>query len=228
MQQGVFLLWVICVGVSLGVWIYLEVSLSRYGSLQTRRKLTGYELARQILDRHQSGRVPIEAVPQGRDLGASLDKLFLREEDYRGSRLAHLARSLFGATRLLVGSKSVASLYLRGLGERSFQWVIVSSWVLVLLGAAFRFARPAATLGQILFVLSGLLAVASLGEEFEVGKRSVSNLMSVEGFELDEKVRMKKLLESLRWWPFALLIQAPFSLSVRSSEKSSHVLSKSK
>jgi hypothetical protein len=227
MQQGIFLLWVLAVGACLGAWIYLEAALSRHGKVQSRRKVTGYELARQLLDRNQLSRIPITRTPPGKAPSWILDELFLREENYQGSRLSQLAQVLHQTERLLVGSNSTLSLYLRTSGARTFQGIVAASWVLVLVGATFSAARSLGTVGQLLFVLSALLGVATLSEEFEARKRSVSSLASIEGLELDEKVRLKKILDALRWSSLAQLIEAPFSFYPRKPAKRNHALSKS-
>jgi len=226
MQQGVFLLWVVCIGISLGAWIYLEVVFSRYGAFVNRRKLTGYELARQLLDRNQLSRVTVTSAEEGKRSGDSLERFSLPEAVYHGKRLTELAQALHETERFLCGFRSVVTLYLRALGGRSFQILIAASWGLVLIGAAFSPARSVATLGQLLYVVANLLVLATLGEEFEAARRGLSSLASLEGFETDERVRLKKLLEAMRWSRAAELFQALFELARLTRKKLSHALSK--
>jgi len=74
-------------------------------------------------------------------------------------------------------------------------------------------------IGELLFLANFLVATASLAKEWEVTGRAVSSLASLEGFGTDERVRIKRLVEAIRWRPVAELLAAPFSILWQSKAK---------
>jgi Zn-dependent membrane protease YugP len=229
MQEGFFLLWFLSLGISLTFWLYLKIFLARYGRFQSRRKITGCELARQILDRAHFNRTAVNPKPlEARiPVGLRADQLFLSEEVYHGTQLVGLATSLREGVRLLEGSKFAFPMGLWVQARNYRRRAILTSWILVLCGILLPGLTWMTCLGQFLFISAFLLSLATLIQEGEVTRRAVSSLTLLEGFETDERVRIKRLLKAIRWTPLAELFESPLSLFFQNHKRKSYVLSKS-
>jgi len=67
--------------------------------------------------------------------------------------------------------------------------------------------------GQFLFLLFFLLALSSLGKEWEVAERAISEMGGIE-LGTDERIRMKRILKAIRWAPLAEMFRAPLGLLI--------------
>lgn len=215
MQQGLWFLWVLSAGLSAVVWLYLEISRSQNRGRETRRLVTGCELARQILDRHRLHRTSIHpaSAKKGREVSFLGDQLLLPEGTYYGNKLLDLAETLHDTVGHLETSKS---LFPRGLGlagRRVFGGGLLVSWGLILGGVLWDHGSWLVSLGQLLFLLFFLLALSSLGKEWEVSERSVSEMGTME-LGTDERIRMRRLLKAIRWAPLAEVFKAPLDLLI--------------
>lgn len=204
MREGLAALWVLSLGFSVLMWAYQTFLFSRYGNYKNRRNLTGFELARQFLDRHHFNRVSIHSEARGgrAHFGLQWDRLDLSERVSSGNGVADLAVSLHETTHLLEGSKQVLPAGIRARGGTFFRLLVLVSWLLT----------PFGGIGQLLFVFAFFFACASLTEEWEVTERAAANLKLIEGLTPDEFMRIKKLLKALTWLPFAELVAGPFWL----------------
>lgn len=230
MQDGFLFLSILAGVASLAAWFYVEISLAREGGFQSRRQVTGYELARQVLDANQHPRTAINpAVTRGRlHFGFQWDQLLLGENVYYGTRLVDLAATLHEVSHLLAASKSLIPAALRPQG-RFFRIVITGAWLLILSGILLP-GRGLNHLGQFLLILTFFLSCASLGEEWEVTERAVGGLKQLDGFETGERVRLRRLLKAILWIPVAEIFDAPISvlLPKKGKVRADHALSKSK
>ena len=211
MRQGLWFLWVLSLAVSLVAWLYLEISRVRNRRFQTRRPVTGCELARQILDRHQFHRTSIKPVPlkQRRKTGFFVDQLVLAESVYYGNRLNDLAEALRETVGHVKVSPSLVPNDLRTAGWRVFGAAILLSWGLILGGVLWSSWGWLISLGQFLFISAFFWALSSLGKEWEIAERAISEMKGME-LGTDERIRMKQLLKAMRWTPLAELFSLLF------------------
>lgn len=213
MQEGLWFLWFVSAVVSVVAWIYLEIARGESRKFQTRRPLTGCELARQILDRHHLNRTSVTPVSlrgrSERDLLA--DQLVLEEGIYYGNRLTDLAQALRETLRHLETSQSLIPNSLRRAGRSVLAWGVLVSWCLILGGLIWGRSKGLISLGQFLFVSAFFFALSCLGKEWEVAERAISE-MAIEELGTDERIRMKRLLQAMRWTPLADLFRIPFSV----------------
>lgn len=225
MQEGLFLLWSISLAASMIAFAYVEILLTRWGRSSSRRHITGCELARQILDRNGQHGVAVvneSSTNAASRLGSSCDQLFLTEKIYFGTEAVQLARAVHAAGRHFVSSKP----FLPAGGV--FRTVVILSWCFILAGFIFRW-HPIVWLGQILFLLTFLLTIASLPEEWEAIERVTTNLASIEMLGPEERVGIIRLLRVIRWSPLAEPLKVPLRIlrGRRANSRKAHVLSKS-
>lgn len=195
-------------------WLYGESAARRFGQVENRRRVSGCELARKILDRHHLHQVAIDPASSKEGLrnASSVNRLFLREGTFYGTRMGDLAEALQDALSLVEATRSTLFFLLEALGGVFFRGLILSAWILVGIGSLFQGGRGLVFLGEGIFSLAFFLALAFLAREWEVGERALVSLSRIEGFETDERIRMKKLLQAIRWRPLAELVKFPFSL----------------
>ncbi len=218
MQHGIFLLWLLSLFASAGCWLYLEVTFFCFGRQKTRRRLTGCELARQLLDLSGLRQATVTSLPvRGRaHLSAVGEAVRMSEGVYYGTRLSDLSLALHEAGHFLATHSPVPPFLRQGAG-RSLRIPLVASWLFVGAGAFFPPVRWLASLGYLIFLTVFFLAFASLPEEGEVTERAVAVLTKLEGFELDEKVRLKRLLKALFVLPLAEVFAGLLEMSKRAT-----------
>ena len=221
MQEGLSLLWFICVVASLAAWFYLEISLSVAGKFQSRRQITGCELARQVLDQSRLSQTAILPAQGLWDIhfGFDFERLFLSEKAYYGTQLGDLGISLHESAHLLRESKEVVPVDLRTHTVNFLRIAILASWSFIVAGRFFPAWTWMMPFGQFLFVILCIRAFALLGEEWEVTTLGLASLPLLEGLETNELVRVRKLLQAIRWSPLAELFAEPFSLLFRHKRK---------
>ena len=221
MQEGLLFIWLVSFAVTLGSWIYLEMVRTREAAFESRRKITGCELARQILDRNHLNRISVtwDSEPGSAHRGPRFNQLVLPEKIYYGTRLADLAGSLQGASHLVEESGSFVPASIRIRRAAPFRMGVCAAWFLVLMGMLLPGWKWIFHSGETLFVLAFLVVLVSWADEGEVTQRAFSSLALLEGLGPDELVRMKRLLQAMRWTPFAELIQIPLSLLFRNKKK---------
>lgn len=212
MQQGLNFLWLLALGTSCLVWGYRELSLRQHGGSGHRQRLSGCELARQVLDQHDFKRVRVTAVPRRDQLrwGHRGEELFLSEKVYSGTTLKDLSLALHETVHFLEEPRGMMPSGVKLYLTRISQGGVLISWLLVL-GSFFLGQGPIFTLGQAFFVLVFFFACASLPEEGRVMERARDILLRLEGFEVDERARMSRILGTFQGWPLAQILYPPLS-----------------
>lgn len=216
------MVWAVSLAVTFLAWLHLKISFARVGWYPSRSKITGCELARQVLDRGHMGRTAVHFVPEvgatpARSAGGrrvvpsapSFNQLLLPERVYYGTRLADLATSLHETAHLTeeFGAGSVSWARHGGLLLRT---VVRLAW-LTGLGGIFLGNTWMRNLGQLGFSGAFLWSLVSLGQETQVTERASSQLGALEGFRVDELTRMRQLLQAMRGVCLAEIFRAPFS-----------------
>lgn len=221
MQEGLFFLWLLSVGVATVAWFFMEISLATEGNTSSRREITGCELARQVLDHNQLSQTAISPAPGVWRIhfGSDFERLLLAERVYEGTRLSDLATAFHETAHLLTEPKASLTGRVRTEVDRVLRGGVLLSWLLVLGGFLFSPWGWLAPAGRFLFILVSFRAFAELGEEWEVTERALANLNLVEGFGTQERVRMRKLLKVIRWNPLAELFSEPFTFLFQNKKK---------
>lgn len=213
MRQGFWLLWILSLGVSGVAWLYLKISRAQNWRFRTRRPITGCELARQILDRNHFHRTSVNPASKREDGETVLraDQLVLAGNVYYGNRLTDLVQALRATVSYLEAPHSFLPNDLGPAGARGrvFGMGLFLSWCLILAGILWGHWSGLISMGQFLFISFFFFALSSLGKEWEIVQRAISEMGGVE-LGTDERVRMKRLLKAMRWAPLAELFRLPF------------------
>ncbi len=225
MQSGLFFIWTLFVGFSLLAWLYLKVFFEKEKGHLSRRRITGCELARQVLDRNHQHQTSVRPIFSARNahFGLDFNQLLLSEKAYYGTGLKDLAITLHETAHLLVESKPSLLVEFWAKIVRFLQMTLLLSWLLVIGGIFLPPFRWMVSLGQVLFVVLFFRALASLAKEWEVTELALTQLASLDGFGTDERVKMKKLLQAIRWVRLAELFGEPLALFRKRGKNSSHV-----
>ena len=216
MQEGLGFLWLLSLIASAAAWLYREVVLAGKKGIASRSQMAGCELARKILDTCHLTHTAVQPAPsRGPEPAPHRDELLLNEKIYSNSSLAALAETLHETVHWIESSKVFLSTRPGGMGGRFFSGWVLLSWTCLALGVLFSHWVWLFRLGQFLFVLAFLAALASLAGEWEIGQRAVSQLTALERLGTDERVRMKEVLKALRWTPLAEIFRIPIQTLFR-------------
>lgn len=190
-----------------------QIRLRGLGRVQSRRVLSGFEVARHFLDREGAGHVSIEPV-SGFKLfkRAPLKQFFLERALYEGRTLLDQARAARKSAAMTGAQHMIFSF---DFSRRFWLWLkvlAVLAWGASLLSnAGFwpggeKFA---------LAVFSGLFlgALFELPLEWETSRRAYGLLKESGYFEIGELVQMRRILRGLRFEKLALIFKAPFDLA---------------
>lgn len=204
----------LAVMVSVTAWLYIKIAERNVNQLESRRRITGCELARQVLDSRVRGRVSVTAAGGAglSHLGRSTESLTLNERVFFGGRLSDLSRSLHETHHLLTVGKSAVPLRWGMAIGRTLRVPLAVSLFIIVMEIFFPLWAGVAFWGELSFLAIFLFALASMAGEWEVTQNAISHLSRLEGFEMDEKIRMKHFLAVLGWAPLAELIAGPLAL----------------
>ena len=221
MHQGLLFLWVVFAIVSFGSWTCRELAMWTKGRLANRRRITGCELARQVLDRLEGPQRAVLPSSSGfhADTASESLGLALSERVYHGSSLGELALALRETARAVAGSPVLFPIWARSV----VRGLILLSWVMTVAGFCSPFLRWMAPWGEFLFMGLTLGAFARVTLDWEVSDRALRCLASVEGLGTDERVRMKEILEALRWSPLAELFIGSLAPQIYGVSKSKRI-----
>ena len=210
MREGLQFLWLLALAASAAAWLYRKRMLTQKKEILNRSQIRGYELARQILDRHHFSRSAVQVLPSGKNqISNHREQLFLKEKIYHGTSLNGLAEALHETGHFLLASKKILPVKLDGTAGRFFRSWIFLSWVLV--GAGILIPRWPWILaaGQLLFILAFFVGLGSLADEWEMGQKGLAELAFADRLGVDERIHMKEVLKALRWTPLADTLEIP-------------------
>ncbi len=187
-------------------WVY-----SSGGKIQNRKGRTGGEVARQLLSRNGFQDVPVEMImPLNHDSPPSFRQLYLSPGIYEGKDLWAIAGAAREAARLALVPSSVLPLRVKNRLSFLLHSVIFIAWgtfLLGLTGKPFEFFKWT---GSILFILLFVLALLRLPREWEVSEKAFFYLRQSQWFDLDEFIRLKRILRALRLSLVSQIFRGPF------------------
>ena len=203
-------LWLLALAASAAAWLYRKRMLTQKKKILNRSQIRGYELARQILDRHHFNRSSIRVLPSGKiQISNHQDQLFLKEKIYHGTSLNGLAETFHETSHFLLASRKILPAKLDGAAGRFFRSWVFLSWILA--GAGILVPRWPWILaaGQLLFILAFFVGLGSLADEWEMGQKGLAELSIADRLGVDERIHMKEVLKALRWTPLADILEIP-------------------
>ncbi|MDD5218546.1 MAG: zinc metallopeptidase [Candidatus Omnitrophica bacterium] len=196
--------------VSCAAFLTQKMTFHRYGKFQSRRGITGYEIARHILDANgyenlivglaESSDAPRRGLSSGFDLPAKVGK---------STSFSDIARAAWETVLLLKTQQSAPLLGLATAFKKFLVFVIWCDWILLaasFAGPGWGSLRPVSVWG---FGLVFFAAFFDIVSEWELSNRAKASLKKFQYFEVDEWIRLKKILKCMRWSRFAQIFEVP-------------------
>ncbi|HOW59899.1 MAG TPA: zinc metallopeptidase [Candidatus Omnitrophota bacterium] len=197
------------VAVSVAFAFYGQWVLWRYAQSSHQTVVTGCEVARFVLD--QAGLVHISVAPLGPSMEpSSAEGLLLDPRIYEGRdflSILQAARQAFLKSQL-----SNVTFWIRLKKRIAFiNWFLVlSGWVLLVLGNFFAPLRFFINLGLGCFCVVMLLAIFDLPFEVEVAERTSALIKRYGHFQHNEMMCLKKINQARAFWGLTAIVLAPF------------------
>lgn len=181
----------------------------RHGACASRRALTGCEIARYALDVSGCPQITVGPAESGRAGAFDFKQLRLPLSVYSGKTLLDIARAAWQAVLIarVPGTPLIEGIKKKFWGNSG--WLIGAGWVLFAAG----FLRPGwgwiTHLGFWSVVFFFVLAFIDLPMDWDAGEKSVELLAGSHQFDVDEIVRLKKIIKALRFRKFGWIVKVP-------------------
>ena len=164
----------------------VQSTYAAYSRVQTRRNITGGQVARMILDNNGMGHVPIEVV-QGNltdNYDPTKDVMHLSEGTYGSSSVAAVAVAAHESGHAMQDGANYAFLKLRIAMVPAVNVVSAISMPVIMIGIILICAGQAIggsvfNIGVIMFVVVVLFHTVTLPVEFDASKRALQQLVSL-------------------------------------------------
>jgi Zn-dependent membrane protease YugP len=182
--------------------------LKHYQNFETRRTITGCEIARQVLDLKGYSQRGVRRDTPGEEGGRTGQELLLEETDYEGTSLlaaAAAARHAVILTKLSDPWMLSSTHRLR----RFLDALILPAWVFLGLGSVssdWEFLRTAgfSVLGGVIFT-----GIIDFARDVELKRETLELLKKTGCFEPDEISKLKRLLSALQLEGLAAIFKVP-------------------
>ena len=182
---------------------------SRYKNNPTRRGITGCEVARYLLDMAGSPEIPVDFHSPGRQREMPIKHLLLDKKIYEGSMLFAAAEAARQSVLLIRRGMNAdyQTRFWDFLGAPlPFAWI---AFILSYTGRGLHFLR---VFSGSVFLGIVVLAVFDLPAQWELSRQAFELLKSAGQFEVDELIKLKKILQGLRLNRVASLFDFPLTL----------------
>lgn len=176
--------------------------LSQYQNFESRRRLSGCEIARQVLDLKGSSQVSVQPV-KGKQGGARAQEMLLEEAYYEGTSLLAAAVTV----RQAVEGQAAPPFRL------FLKILIVPSWAVVLLGFLIPALDFLSLLGQVILGIVFILGAFDYLKGFEARREMLELLKQTGCYEPDELVKLRRLLRALQFEGLAQIVKVPYELA---------------
>lgn len=196
---------------------------AKYSNVQTRRGMTGGEVARRILDSNGMQHVPIEIIPgQLTDnYDPTKDVMHLSEEVCNGSSIASVSIAAHESGHAIQDAKEYRFLKFRIGMVPVVNTMSVASWPLIIIGIMLVAMGSVETagignmllnLGIIAFCAVVLFHTVTLPVEFNASNRALKQLQAIGAVDGDELKGAKRVLSAAAMTYVAALAVAVMNL----------------
>ncbi|MCM8774770.1 MAG: zinc metallopeptidase [Candidatus Omnitrophica bacterium] len=191
------------------VWLIRE-----NGRFQNRRRVTGAEIARYILDAGGFKQTIVDFPREGsQESQSGIEQLYLEKSVYEGGRLLDIAHAARTAV-LKTGIPEVNFFPSISLKRRLWKvhcFLILLSWLMVILGSLSSYLSGIRLAGFLIFLVTFIVAMIDLPAEWNISHQAMVHLRNSRHFEIDEIIRLKNLMNALRLDGLAQLFKVPLS-----------------
>ncbi|MEK6795906.1 MAG: zinc metallopeptidase [Spirochaetota bacterium] len=192
--------WLILPAVVLSFWAQIKVmsTFAKYKKIETAKRITGADAAREILRAYKVNDVPVEEV-QG-TLTDHYDPkqkvLRLSKDVYGSATIAALGVAAHEVGHAIQHAKGYAPLMLRNTMYPVAALGTNLGPILVIIGFVLGFMKPLILIGIILFTFAVIFTVITLPVEFDASKRAIKLLEGGNMLSGEELVGAKKVLSA--------------------------------
>ena len=158
--------------------IYISVTYGKYKKIKNSYDMTGYDVARKILD--DNGLNDVYVVETSGTLSDHYDPrrktVRLSNEVYNGSSVASMAIAAHECGHAIQDAQSYAPLKIRGAIVPVVNFGATISWPLILIGIVLGGSHTLIMLGVLLFSLTVIFQLVTLPVEFNASSRALKIL----------------------------------------------------
>ena len=195
------------------------------GGFLSRQGLTGYEIARHVLDASGLSQITVDAIgPGDKEIRRGIRQLYLEKKIYEGKNLRAMALAAREAVFLIGVPHSFLPLDLKKRAAELSAYAVLGGWLMF--AAGFGIGRLSfLRMGSLaVFVSVFLMAALSLPAELEASERALDHLKGSRYFEVGELARLRSLLNALRFSGLAQIFNVPLEFASGLRRKRFHGL----
>lgn len=181
----------------------VQSTYAAYSRVQTRKHITGGQVARMILDRNGMGHVPIEIIPGNLtdNYDPTKDVMHLSEGTHNSSSVAAVAVAAHESGHAMQDGTNYAFLKLRIAMVPAVNLVSAISMPVIMIGiillvAGQVFGMTLFNVGVIMFAVVVLFHTITLPVEFDASKRALAQLVELDIVDETEVKGARKVLSA--------------------------------
>lgn len=181
----------------------VQSTYAAYSRVQTRKHITGGQVARMILDRNGMGHVPIEIIPGNLtdNYDPTKDVMHLSEGTHNSSSVAAVAVAAHESGHAMQDGTNYAFLKLRIAMVPAVNLVSAISMPVIMIGiillvAGQVFGMTLFNVGVIMFAVVVLFHTVTLPVEFDASKRALAQLVELDIVDETEVKGARKVLSA--------------------------------
>lgn len=188
---------------------------------KSRRGLSGYEVARHLLDAGGFSQVSVQPYEnQAARRGANMKQLFLKKSDCDSRTLQAISDAAKEAAVMTQNSGPNFFSELRKIFWPLMPVILLAAWASFIVGLLHPRLRGLEAAGAGIFILVFLGSMLDLPRQWEASARAHFLLRHSQNFDVDELVRLKDLLRASCLRDVSQIFRAPLSLVSKKNGRS--------
>jgi Zn-dependent membrane protease YugP len=189
-------------GIALMVFVLEQRLSGAYRKELNRRNIAGHEISRYILDQASYSQFSVDASTQS-SVDQGKKQLFLNQSLYEGTSLLAIARAAKHTVQLMHSPPSFSFSVLKHMHT-----AVVAAWLFLILGGVFQGELLKLT-SIFIFWLFMIFAMIDLPRQMEASKGAYYYLKQSDYFEVDELIKLGRVLTGLRFDELSQIYRAP-------------------
>ena len=176
-------------------YIYVRYNFNTYKKVVSKSDLSGFEVARKILDIHDMNDVYITAV-SGRysdHYNSSRKVIKLSKKVFNDSNITSLSIAAFEAAEAILDKKNDSMFKFREMFVELFKYISYFGYIAILVGIFFA-VPPLFTIGIACEALSLLFSMATIKVEIKAARLALDELLEISAINKEENEKVKSVL----------------------------------
>ncbi len=202
-----FLLIVIFLGISLISYIYMITNFNKYSKIKSNKDLSGFEVARKILDRHELNDVYVTAISgkYNDHYNSSRKVVKLSKRVFNDSSITSVGIVAFECGHALLDYNKDKMFEIREMFANIAKYLSYFGYILVIAGL-FLDIRSAILLGIIFEIVTLLFHLVTIKVEFIAARIALDELLEISGISMDENESVKSVLAACAYKKLTFII----------------------